>query len=511
MGKLIKHICLLILLLLPNGCSHFDDLNSDPDTPVISTAPMQATKQLVDMLYKGGGKDYFTDAMLNKQIAWGEIMENYQYNQFSRTGFWMYTGLTNCIKMVKLAEEKDKDVYTGLFLFIKAYQLFFASVSLGDIPYSEALKGEEGIRKPKYDTQKEVMLQILKDLDDAYLYFSKASRPFGGDIVFEGDPQQWQKATTALQLKILIYLSKKESDKDLDIKKRFVKILSDRPLMESNKDNMQLNYGLKSSQICPIHYKQNANFVYPMLSHMIVDTLKKYNDYRLFYYGKPSEAKIESGLEADDWDAYPSVDPSDSFDKIAASFSSRNFTGLNERYTHIEIGEPLIRLGYAEQNFIIAEACLRKWIDKDPVPYYHKAIRASMEFIVEHTPNDTSYHHGRPITEEYIKGYLENPAIQLLMRGDSFTNDLNKIMTQKYLASFLHFPWESYYEYRRTGFPEFPINPNTNRNTIPDKIPMRWMYDQREYDLNKEHVEEAVIRQFNGNDNVNELIWMLKD
>jgi hypothetical protein len=281
--------------------------------------------------------------------------------------------------------------------------------------------------------------------------------------------------------------------------------------MESNKDNLQLTYGEKSSQICPMYYKKDANFVYPMLSSVLIDTLKKYNDYRLFYYGKPAGSKTDEGIGADEWDAYPSVDPSDSFDKMAAAFSGKSFTGLNERYTHLETGEPLIRLGYAEQNFIIAEACLRKWIDKDPTPYYNEAIRASMEFIVKNTPDEERFHHNRKITPEYIEEYFENPVIQLEKTTASFEKDLNKIITQKYLASFLHFPWESYYEYRRTGYPEFPINPNTNRNTIPDKIPVRWMYDQREYDLNKENVEEAVRRQFNGNDNVNELIWMLKD
>lgn len=510
MEKLIRYSTLIILLLL-TSCSHFDELNTDPDAPKTSTASMQATKLITDLMYKGGGRGYYADALLSKYISWGEIMNNYQYNQFGRTGLDMYMDLTNCKKMVDLAHETDKDAYSGLALFIKSYELFFASVSLGDIPYSEALKGEEGITKPKYDTQKEVMLQVLRDLDDAYIHFSKASRSFNGDIVFEGNAEKWKKAVTAMQLKVLIYLSKKESDKDLDIKNRFAGILKEKSLMSSNKDNLQLTYGQKSSQICPIYYKQDAYFMYPMLSHLLVDTLKKYNDYRLFYYGKPANIKIEGGLSEDNWDAYPAVDPSVPFDQIAAFFSRNNYTGINERYTHLEVAEPLIRLGYAEQNFIIAEACLRKWINEDPTPYYHKAIRASMEFVMSNTPNDERFHHDRLITKEYIDTYLENPDIQLVLTENSFSYDLNKIITQKYLASFLHFPWESYYEYRRTGFPELPINPNTNRNTIPDKIPMRWMYDQREYDLNKENVEEAVSRQFAGNDNVNELIWILKD
>jgi hypothetical protein len=36
------------------------------------------------------------------------------------------------------------------------------------------------------------------------------------------------------------------------------------------------------------------------------------------------------------------------------------------------------------------------------------------------------------------------------------------------------------------------------------------MYEQREYDYNRENVEEAVRRQYNGNDDVNEVMWILK-
>lgn len=511
MERSSKYISCLLFILFINGCMSFEEINQNTDSPTTSTAAMQATKQLVDLLYKGSGKNYYTDCLLSKQIAWSEYMEAYQYNQFGRTGLSMYMGITNCFKMIDLAEEKDKDAYTGLALFIKAYQLFFASMSLGDIPYSEAFKGEEGIRKPKYDTQKEVMVQVLDDLDKSYLHFSQAQRPFEGDIVFDGDPLLWQKTVTAFQLKVLLYLSKKEKDTDLNIKKLFAWTVKNRPLMSSNSDNFQLTYGTLSSQICPMNHTKNKSWQYPMLTCTLVDTLKKYNDYRLFYYGHPSAKKIEEGLKEDEWEAYPAVDPSDPFEEMGIHFTDNDYICTNYRYTHLETGEPLIRLGFSEQNFLLAEACLRRWIDGDATYYYHKAIEASMKFIIENTPDETRFHHNRPITDAYIKEYLANPEIQLTLANDSFEHDLNKIITQKYVASFLHYPWETYYEYRRTGYPVLPVNPETNRNTIPDKIPVRWMYDQREYDFNKENVEKAVMRQFSGDDNVNKLIWILKE
>ena len=74
----------------------------------------------------------------------------------------------------------------------------------------------------------------------------------------------------------------------------------------------------------------------------------------------------------------------------------------------------------------------------------------------------------------------------------------------------MHNTYTCYYDFRRTGYPKLPVNPSTNMNTVPDKMPMRWRYEQREYDFNRENLEEAIQHQYNGNDDWNELMWILK-
>ena len=155
----------------------------------------------------------------------------------------------------------------------------------------------------------------------------------------------------------------------------------------------------------------------------------------------------------------------------------------------------------------MAEAVLRGWITGNASDYYNKGIRAAMEFIANNTPDEEKYHSGRQITDEYITQYLQNNCIKL--QGD-FESQLKKIIVQKYLAYYMQYPMDAYYEYRRTGYPVLPINPNTNRNTDKNKIPVRWMYSTWEYDYNKENVEEAVQRQYEGIDDYNKLMWILK-
>ena len=83
-------------------------------------------------------------------------------------------------------------------------------------------------------------------------------------------------------------------------------------------------------------------------------------------------------------------------------------------------------------------------------------------------------------------------------------------MKQKYLAGFMQLPYQTYYDYRRTGYPKFPINEKTSLNfNAPNKIPVRWRYPDTENQYNKENVEEAIKRQYNGVDEVNKLMWIL--
>ena len=84
------------------------------------------------------------------------------------------------------------------------------------------------------------------------------------------------------------------------------------------------------------------------------------------------------------------------------------------------------------------------------------------------------------------------------------------IMIQKYLASFLNGNLETWYDYRRTGYPEFPINPDTNLNEDKNSIPVRYLYPTSETNYNKEQLEIALERQWGGVESVNKMMWILK-
>jgi hypothetical protein len=476
---------------------------------------MLAAEQIGSMMRSGktDGKGYFYDHMLSKHISFGEgLAEDSQYNNLGRWGFGVYENLINARRMVEIADESDEDVYTGLFLFIKTMRLFELTMGVGDIPYSEALQALDGITSPGYDSQKDVMRQILEDLDAAYTHLANATNDFSGDIThFNGSRDKWMRAVSVLQLKVLISLSGKESDSDLNIRERFAQIVSGRPLMLSNDDNLQLTYGTLASNQSPLYVLGgNRNAMYPDISTLVIDRMKRDEDPRLFSIAEPCRAKREAGVSEDDPDAYGGVDPSLRYtEEILPYRNAGNVSLPNNRFFEIQSAQPTIRLGYAEMNFILAEARLRGWITTGEAnEYYKEGIQADMKFIAQHTPE--RYAHGFPVTDARIEFFLRQPGLQLDNNAGLSPGNIEKIITQKYLAAFMHETYSSYYEYRRTGYPNLPVNPESNRNTIPDKMPLRWMYASAEYQYNRENVQEAVQRQFDGNDDTNERMWILK-
>ena len=351
------------------------------------------------------------------------------------------------------------------------------------------------------------MQAILKDLDKAAELFGK-SQSFEGDPIFNGDPAKWEKVVNGFKLKVLINLYMHDTEADLNIQSQFSELVNSRSLMESNDDNFQLVYSNKGGQVYPFNDLQARSNGYCVLSSNLVDSLKVLKDNRLFYFAEPSEYTLGQGLASGDFDAYISIDPSLPFSDITKLYGDGKCCKLNLRYRDINnpAGEPIMRIGYAEQCFNIAEGIIRGWMPGNAKEFYERGVRAAMLFVKDHTPD--MYVEGRPaITDEYITDYLSNGRAAFASDVDT---QLKQIFQQKYFIYFLQNPWDGYYEYRRVLYPVLPIDPKTNMNDVPNQLPKRWMYPQREYDENGENLKIALERQYNGKDTNNDLMWILK-
>ena len=504
MKKIIISSIAIVSALIMGGCSKFGEINTNPDKTTMGNSGMLATGLLRTMTTcagNGDNKNYVTDDFLSKYIAWTESSDiDLMFNKLNNASFSDIAKLVNATKMVEAAPTEGlKKSYQGLAHFVRVMTFYNATMRVGDIPYSEAIKGEEGVYFPKYDTQKDVFLGMLNELDAADQLFAEGDN-FSGDYLYGGDCAKWRKACNVLQLRLLINLYKKTDDADVNLKTRFAKVLS-RPLFESIDDNLQVVWSDKAGQKFPYTREINSFTSYDQVSDLVIDKLKELKDYRVFAYANPTPNSTDPSA----WESYNGVNPCQHSSAIIADVSTGNFSGLNLRYEDKVGCEPTFFLSYQEMNFILAEAAARGLISGDAATYYNEGIRSSMEFVSKHStgwvPAD------REMTADYIASYIASPEVKFASTLDA---QVEQIIWQKYITTFLQTPYSAFFEYRRTNVPNIKIDPGSNKNDPSDKMPLRWMYPTAENSYNKENLTEAVNRQYNGSDDYMGVMWILK-
>lgn len=519
----MKHTKLAYILSIPlavamgTGCSKFNEINTNPNQTTQVTSAMLATNMILSITKNSisNTKGFMQPYLLGKYLTWGEGQENLQYNRFGRASFDRLPLLRNVSPMIAAAQDEgQRSSYKALGHFVRAWQFFQTTMQVGDIPYSEAIKGEsDNIIQPHYDTQKAVFLGIINELDSANNLFAQGA-DFAGDPIYSGKADKWRRLANSFQLHVLMNLYRKTGDADLKVIDRFREIVTNRPLMRNYDDNFALAYNATAGQNYPwsdVPAGSGNSFVksnYTMLSTTLINPMKAMGDRRLFYYAKPSPVKIAAGMQPSDWNAYLGAEPSDAFPVLQNMRVSKDYSDLNNRYVNLVNAEPVSVYSYQEQQFILAEATIRGWITGTPAQeYYAAGITNAMKFTAAYTPDLADYHHNMKIDDTYIQGYVTANALT-----GTVQNQLKQIITQKYIAGFLQGSnYNAWYEQRRTGYPEFVLNSTTNLNTPTTQFPMRWLYPSNELSYNNKNLDDAIRRQFTAGDNVNGVMWILKD
>jgi hypothetical protein len=480
--KTIKWISLVMVMWMFSACHDADYYNINPNEPSQTTPSLLLTSACLDVFYS----DLLSTAYASRYLTYYERPnENINYS-WILGNFSEFRALRQVKDMEDIATKSNDKNYIGLAKFFRAILFSRLTERYGDIPYSQSMKAKEGIDKPKYDTQEEVYIGILAELEEANTLLSTNNGAIGGDVIYKGDIMKWKRAVNAFTLRTLIHLSKKENNTNLNIKQRFAKIVGDAatyPLMRDNSDNTQLTFNKDlPSNYYPLFNNNSASSLVS-IEKGFADMLIARRDPRLFSIAEPIKDKAPNVYEN-----YAGVNAGD---LISIQLNtSTTASPLHRRYLTNEVAEPMVYLSFSEQEFNIAEAIQRGWITGPGTAQgrYNAAVRLSMQFY--------------GIGGVAIEGYLGRPNVKF-----NAAEGLRLIAEQKYLAMFFQGGWEPFYEQRRTGIPIFNVGPNTLNG---GKIPKRWALPQSEIDYNSENLKAALSRQFNGEDDVNGIMWLLQ-
>ena len=491
---------LTVVGLSVSACQDFNELAINPNAP--TTAP-------ASLVFNGICNDING---LYSSAPWSDASKyaqywcvNYEYYGNQNYG-WTNSALTfgTLYNVQKMEEEAIKNgakavnPYAAIGKFMRAYLFTNMSLRVGDVPLSQTLQAQDAVFKPKYDSQKAVFQQSLKWLEEANdnlsTLINAADVSLSGDIYLNNDLRKWQKVVNTFRLRILVQLSKKETDTDLNIKKQFSDIISNPtkyPVLTGMSDNLQYSYNSINK------YPTNPdNFGFDAtrnnMAKTYVDILKDLKDARLFVTCEPTEVAIKAGRTAKDFDAYEGASTGEGLDVMSTKALKGEYSFINrKRYYAGYIAEPNILIGYVEMCFNNAEGINRGWATGNAEDWYNKGTTASMKFFGADDATITAY-----LAQTKVKYSGNNAA------------GLTQINLQKYIGFFQNSSWESFYNQRRTGIPTFLVGP---ANVNSQRIPKRWQYPLSERTTNAENWTSALKNQFEGNtDNVNSDLWITK-
>ena len=492
MKKLI--IVSITMVFFFGSCNDMTELNVNPNgIPEAHPQLLLTTIEWDAFNGEGNGQMY-----ASRMVVQTDGESEGQYYIWQRAGFGYYNDLRIVTKMIEEAEKVESDAYLALGKFFRAYYFYLLTLTFGDVPYSEALKGEsDGIYEPKYDAQKDVFTGILNELKEANDLLTGNTETIFGDIIYGGDPAQWRKLVNSFRLKVMMMLSKKAGEMG-SMTSDFAAIVSGQPLMESNADNGQLVYlDLYGSQYFEFNDSGYGSGLY--MDSTFIEKLRMRNDPRLFAYAGQTKNAKEAGLAIDDFDAYDGGNPVVHYDIGNSKAIAGDMSKVHLRYTTDPTCEPHVVMGYSELQLILAEANVRGWITSGSAKnYYDEGIRASFDFYNTWGKDLSDFY-----TPAAADAYLQEALVDY--NGAASTEEqIELIITQMYLQSFLQNGWAMYFNKLRTGYPDFMLR------STSETPPLRWMYPNAETNQNGDNLQQALNSQYGGNDGIRETPWWLK-
>ena len=444
-------------------------INTNPNGPVSVPPPSllsQVIQNTVNAFHgpgnnvdiRGGGLwvQYYSEVQYRDE-------DKYIVRPGTSASWGMYNGsLEDCQRMIVQGDATNTPNWSAVGRIMKSYIFSEMTDAMGDLPYSEALKGDTNLT-PAYDTQQQIYTGLFKDLKTADSEIVASGIGFSsGDLMYGGDMTEWKKFANSLRLRLALHLT----NVDATTGKAMAAAAVAAGVFTDNSDNAQLNYLASSPNQNPVYTNVYVDGRDDYgLSKTLVDSLLSWNDPRLPFY-----AQLDKPLPSDVGIVphYQGL-PNGLNDGAGTPIRFVSRIGALWRETP---AAPLSLMTYSEVLFLEAEAAERGWIAGNAATYYNAAITASMQWY--------------GIDNATITTYLAQPRVVYTPGAAGLT----QIAYQKWASLFLQ-GVEAWTEVRRTGVPTITPGINAVLSKMPERLPY---FDQEEV-LNQVNVDAAVARQ----------------
>ena len=441
----MRYIYTVLVLMLVISCTKdFEEINTNTNAPVT----VQPSLLLRQVIYDYG------EQMSYEGFTAGNLLGQYStaldFNLFDRHDLkspqlggnpWpiFYQNLRDNEIILNLSQENTAfAVYEGPARIMKAYMAAGLTDLFGDVPYSEAFKGDTETVTPVYDSQESIYMDengVFDNLDKGIAAMENYTGTIAleGDILFNGDLEGWIRFANSLKIKYLMRVSGK-----IDVAAQLQTIVAEGNFIDDNSENAIFNFTDGEPNNFRLARLRIGDFNNYVLSETMDEILTGLNDPRIDRLYRPFANSTDGGHNGllNGIDASEGVSLAD-YSLLGTIF--RENTGLLDANFMTSM----------ETHFLLAEAAQKGLITADTETLYNTGVTQAFDYWQVDLPAD----------------YLTVDAA--LDDG----NPLENIITQKWIANSIN-GYEGWVEYRRTGFPQLKtISASLNNNLIPIRMP----------------------------------------
>jgi hypothetical protein len=497
MKKLLYIQWIVALVVLGTGCTKFsDDINTDPNLPTrASNAQLltYAINRIPAAIEASSGLLYVQH--------WSEkpYTDASRYTIVNYDFYDIYAGALANLQTILNTEnfnvnEGSAANQTAVARILKAFFFWHVTDRWGDVPYFDALKGQDNF-SPKYDKQKDIYYDLIKELKEAAAQIDNGN-PVTGDILYSGNMANWRRFANSMRLLMALRLSKADPAKG---KPEFADALSNGVFTDNSQNAVYVHRAETANENYWYYVVNVQNRPWYWASKTVVDYMKPLNDPRLKIFADTNANGqyngVPYGLDGNAVGTIPSA--------------SVSFIGVHVRTQNA----PTYITTYAQVLFAVAEANKLGWLnggDAEAKAKYEAGIEASVRqwnrisFQVYNDDLDKQiekvpYSATDQGDTTGLGAYLAKPGVAYKP-----ADAIEQIATQRWLHLYMN-GYEAWAEWRRTGYPE--LTPAPDNGGIP--IPRRQAYPIKESNINGENYRTAISNQpmLNGKDDLNGRVW----
>ncbi|MNK01724.1 Starch-binding associating with outer membrane [compost metagenome] len=475
MRKII--IALLITGTLVSCTKNFSELNTSKDGAKF-TAPETLLGPAVHTVIKNNLNRCLrlTHELMQVHVTTsdGDEIHRYVIRPLESDYMWnnWYLQLTNIKDMYEGGKTVNSKAFMGISLILDTWVSSLITDVYGDVPYFDANKGRtDKILQPRFDRQKDIYEDLFRKLEEANELLKTATigtSEASLDPIYNGDVAKWRKFGNSLYLRLLLRVSGTGELGAVDKIKEIVESnKSNYPIFASNNDSAILKFQATAPYLSEFAEYRTLDFsVNNGLAEFFINNLNSWNDPRLAKWATKKD-NAYTGIKS----GYAVGQGQDPISQYPVDLQK----------------EPLLGniINYGELQFILAECAARGFISLNTAQsYYEAGVNAAITMW------------GFTVPDDYLTGSTARWSTSY-----NIIEQIQLISVQKYYTLFFT-DFQSWIEYRRTGFPILPKGNGLQNDGI---MPTRLKYPVNVQTLNRTNYQQAVVNM--GGDDLKTKVW----